>query len=108
MSWQVLALGVEQLLPWVGTLLGIGFVGGVFVGWMRNRWMSGPLRGMLLGPLGWLLVARMRSRLRDCPSCSRTIASGASTCRHCGADVHKVDARSSRAALKTLDRGRGW
>lgn len=108
MSRQGLLVEFQHLLPWVGAWLGIGFIGGVFVGWQRNRWLLGPILGLLLGPLGWLLVSRMRKRLRECPSCSRTIASGASTCRHCGADVNKADARSTRATFKTADRGGGW
>jgi len=108
MNWPAVLVESGHLLPWLGAWVGIGFIGGVFIGWKRNRWLLGPILGLLLGPLGWLLVARMRGRLRECPSCSRTIASGATTCRHCGADVNKTDARSTRAAFKTGDRGGGW
>jgi hypothetical protein len=108
MNWHAIVLEFGHLLPWAGAWLGVGFIGGVLVGWQRNRWLPGPILGTLLGPLGWLLVARVRSRLRECPSCSRIIASGASTCRHCGADVRKTDARSTRATFETADRGGRW
>jgi hypothetical protein len=99
---------LARWLPWLAAWSGAGFVGGVLVAWRRNRWILGPLLGLLLGPLGWLLVLRMAARLRECPACSRPIAIGASTCRHCGADVVRAQARSARSSVRAIDRGGGW
>jgi hypothetical protein len=97
-----------QAGPWLAAWAAVGFVGGVAVAWRRNRWLLGPALGMLFGPLGWWWVSRLPARLRECPACSRPISTSASTCRHCGADVNRVAARSKRAALKSADRGGGW
>jgi hypothetical protein len=94
--------------PWLVIWAAVGFIGGVAIGWRRNRWLLGPLLGIVLGPLGWLLVARMPSRLQECPQCSRIVAAGAPTCRHCGTDILRAASRSARANLKSVDRGGGW
>jgi hypothetical protein len=94
--------------PWVGLWSGVGFVGGVVVAWRRNRWILGPGLGLLLSPLGWWVVARLPGRWRECPACSRHIALGAGTCRHCGSDVNRQAAKTVRSSMKSADRGRGW
>jgi hypothetical protein len=95
-------------LPWIAAWCGVGFIGGAIVAWRRNRWVLGPLLGLLLGPIGWLVVLRMAARLRECPACSRPIAMGAGTCRHCGIDVERAEARSLRSSARGVDRGGGW
>lgn len=97
-----------QAWPWLAGWAAVGFIGGVLVGWRRNRWILGPSLGMVFGPLGWWWVARLPRRLRECPACSRLISTSANTCRQCGADVNRVAARSARAAMKSADRGGGW
>lgn len=94
--------------PWLAGWAALGFVGGAWLAWRRNRWILGPVLGALFGPLGWWWVSRMAPRLRECPACSRMISSSATTCRHCGADVNRSERRSPRAAMKSADRGGGW
>lgn len=99
-----LAQAWPLLVLWSST----GFVGGAWIAWRRNRWVVAPLLGAALGPLGWLPAARLRSKLRECPACSRTIPAGAAVCRHCGTSIQRHRMRSGRAAARVADRGRGW
>ena len=84
------------LAAWSGTGLAVGLL----IGWWRNRLLFGAVAGMLLGPIGWVLAWLAPGRFRECPACTRPIRVQAERCRHCGADVTKVDARSSRSSLK--------
>jgi len=66
---------------------GVGFA----IGRTRNRESLGLLLGLLLGPLGWLIIAVMPADkpeseypLIKCPACLGEIPAIASKCRHCG------------------------
>jgi hypothetical protein len=96
-SWPLLVL-------WSST----GFVGGAWIAWRRNRWVLAPLLGATLGPIGWVPAARLRSKLHECPACSRTIPAGAAVCRHCGTAVRRLHRRSRRAAVRSVERGGRW
>ena len=58
--------------------------------------LGGCTLGCLLGPLGWLILALLPSRVehgippseaRRCPYCAETIRAAATVCRFCGRDL---------------------
>lgn len=54
---------------------------GHYLGRQRGRPATGCLAGLLLGPIGWVLVAL--ERRGPCPHCRQIIDSRATVCPHC-------------------------
>jgi hypothetical protein len=71
------------LLVLIGAVVS-GIIGGV-IGEMRNNGGVGCLLGLLLGPLGWVVVATLDNRPK-CPECKERINENALRCPHCGWD----------------------
>ncbi len=65
----------------------IGGLVGVICGRARGREGAGALLGMLLGPLGWLVILAGRDDRRKCQECRGVIDQLAKRCRHCGCET---------------------
>lgn len=64
-----------------------GFIGSA-IGAIKGNAGTGLLLGMLLGPLGWLLIFILgASSGKACPSCGERIRPEAVVCKHCRRDV---------------------
>ena len=72
----------DAALPILFWLL-FGWIG-LLIGQRKGRPTGGFLLGVLLGPLGWLVVALGPSYLPKCPACLGHVNPRASMCRHCG------------------------
>jgi len=69
------------ILFWLACFGGLGFA----IGGRRNRPYDGFLLGILLGPLGWLIVSFLPVRYRrKCPECLGGVPMSARRCKHCG------------------------
>ena len=96
---------------WLGWLVAWALTGalvGAAIGFTRDRLLLGIGLGALLGPIGWILVARSRAAQVECPGCSRQISRAALVCPRCGTNVRAAQARNPRSALRQADRGKPW
>ena len=63
----------------------------VVIGWAigksKQREGAGALYGLLLGPLGWIIMLLFPSAGTKCPHCGGIAKKGASVCCHCGRDL---------------------
>ncbi len=76
----------KLILAWII----VGILLGAVLGEKKGRAGFGALVGMILGPLGWLIVALGPDRRGTCPKCSKPISDGIMKCPHCGGDPRKV------------------
>jgi hypothetical protein len=85
---------------WLWVALG-GLVGAA-IGTKKNRTGGGFVLGLLLGPIGWLLVAvgpDLREKGPTCPHCGGEMAPGKAVCRHCGREVSEQSAATTSALV---------
>ena len=61
---------------------------GALIGKHKGRIASGFVWSLLLGPLGWLIVALMKDLRPKCSECGGVVVSGARKCKNCGATLH--------------------
>lgn len=82
----------------------IGALVGTAVGQRKGRAGAGALFGLLLGPIGWLVVAVGPDLRAKCPDCGGTVPRGVRKCMHCGSELpveFQAD-NSQPAAVRSL------
>jgi ribosomal protein L40E len=63
---------------------------GAIIGTSNGRSAEGFLWGILLGPIGWIIVAvSPKAYGRKCPYCLAGIPREAVKCRHCGSNLRE-------------------
>jgi hypothetical protein len=60
---------------------------GALIGRCRGRIVDGLGWGIILGPIGWLIVALLSDKRQKCSLCGGVINPGASRCCHCGGEI---------------------
>jgi len=72
---------------WIWLILGPLI--GAAIGQKKGRAGAGFFFGLLLGPIGWLIVAVGPDITsgRMCPACKGKVPEGATKCMHCGSDL---------------------
>jgi len=67
----------------------VGALIGALCGQARGRVGAGVIFGLLLGPIGWLLVLVGKDYRPKCPHCGGVIETGKRVCKHCGRDLQE-------------------
>jgi hypothetical protein len=65
----------------------IGLLIGTLIGQIKGRTGAGAFFGLLLGPLGWIIIALGPNKKPKCPFCGGIIVEGAVKCKNCGSDL---------------------
>lgn len=81
---------------------------GALIGWTKGRALAGMIWGLVLGPIGWIVIALAKSKLAECPQCGRPNAERAKRCRYCGVDFRKHAQRTVRSGTKADGGSGGW
>ena len=81
-----------------------GVIGALIATARKQNALAGAFLGILLGPIGWLILAISgpnSSRRRQCPHCQEWVPLRATACSHCGRDlptfVRTVDGPAPRS-----------
>lgn len=88
-------VGGDPVRLFVSFALAVGILGGIgyFIGDNRGRGPLGFLLGVLLGPIGWVIVLLLSPEVgsnvaasapRQCPECFGKVPAAARKCMHCG------------------------
>lgn len=62
----------------------IGALVGTVIGQQKDRAGAGLLFGLLLGPIGWLIIAAGPNLKPKCTECGGIVPEGVNRCMHCG------------------------
>lgn len=89
------ALAMTTSLAALGLCLLLSGLVGTAIGQGKERAFDGAILGLVLGPLGWLLMAREPHRTVHCVECSGLAVRGARLCRHCGSALVHPETPSS-------------
>ena len=89
--WQHVRMKPEVVAACFGVVVGLGISAAIGYAIGKATRRAGPAGlwlGLLLGPLGWLLVLVMADNRRRCPTCKGALPDGTpARCRHCGATL---------------------
>ncbi len=80
------ALLSPELWYWAIGITVVGAIVGAWIGWKRKTVWRDALLGAALGPIGWLMSARMSAPKppKKCPSCATVVAPTDAFCKSCG------------------------
>ena len=73
------------VLAWIIVGGGVGMI----LGSGKGQTLNGGLAGLLLGPLGWVLILTVAKRAPKCSECKEWVRPGAKRCRHCGEKLRR-------------------
>lgn len=102
--FEVLEEGMEEMLFFWLPGLCVSALIGLLIGKSKGRAADGVIWGLLLGPLGWLIVAVGQDNHVKCPFCRGPLADFKAThCRHCGQQVVRVPKAPSIPVIDPID-----
>ncbi len=75
---------------------------GALIGNAQGRPGAGAIWGLLLGPLGWLLMVAVPDIRPKCPECGGVVVSGVRRCKNCGTQLSAVQQTGSVTKVPSL------
>lgn len=84
-----------ETLLWSWVILGA--LVGAAIGQKKNRVGAGFFFGLILGPIGWLIIAvgpDLAPKGQACPHCGGAMVAGKTVCQHCGREVRSPNGAS--------------
>ena len=73
-----------------------GLIIGAIIGALKSRTGLGLILGMLLGPIGWIIMLFMRTHRHKCFHCGGVVEAGNKTCVNCGSDIPIIKKHNDR------------
>lgn len=73
-----------EILIWFTIFTFVMIVIGALIGQNKGRIGAGIILTILLGPLGWILVALGPNMKPKCPACGGIVVVGMRKCKNCG------------------------
>jgi hypothetical protein len=75
-----------ELWYWAIGITVVGAIVGAWIGWKRNTVWRDALLGAALGPIGWIMSAKMAPPKppKKCTSCRTVVAATDAFCKSCG------------------------
>jgi hypothetical protein len=81
----------------------VGGLVGALIGRSRGRLVDGLGWGIILGPIGWLIVALLKDKRPKCSLCGGVVNPGVSRCCHCGGEITAGTIQDYERWKKTKD-----
>jgi hypothetical protein len=81
---------------------------GALIGQSKGRPTAGAFWGLLLGPLGWLVVVSVPDERAKCPECLGFVPDGARKCQHCSSPLEQVEAPIQQSRYTSMVLNRTW
>ena len=82
---QALTVNAITLVVVLAVFSAIGY----YIGQTKGRPTAGALLGLLLGPIGWLLLYVGPDISPKCPECGGSVVAGARRCKNCGSELDR-------------------
>lgn len=78
---------------------------GCAIGQINGRPAAGFLWGLLLGPIGWLIVIIGPNMKPKCPECGGIVVEGARKCKNCGSALPTITTATEESPLPKSEDG---
>ncbi len=76
----------DKAVVWL-IALGCALVG-LLIGRRKGNAFTGFLWGLIMGPIGWVIMVTTRKHSSKCPNCGGIVDKGYEQCKHCGSDLN--------------------
>jgi hypothetical protein len=84
---EIQTWGKDEKMEGLVLIALIGGLVGLLIGQLKNQPAVGFGLGLLLGPIGWLIMAVMPNAGPRCPACKSVVNKGATRCVNCGSSI---------------------
>lgn len=84
---RISVIRIDMMIELIVFGLSVSTVIGGLLGNLKGSFSTGAVLGLLLGPLGWLLVFAIPDQRPKCPECFGSVIDGARRCKNCGASL---------------------
>ena len=85
----------------IGVIVGVLLISyiGALIGSTKGHTMLGFFLGLVLGPIGLIIIAMTQDDRFKCPTCGGSIVPGKMRCKNCGAQLARAPVPRVRARV---------